>query len=256
MVVSDSAIFDASELTASLRRFVARDEVYRMQFLQKNYDHGFDGYSYCGQEDSSHQASDDLLHSFVLSEFSPAAHFPEEFHSYLTHDWQPLINAVRDLESSILRGLLPAHIHDQYRASMGHMLSANYYPPVGEFEHRAEGGGRLSPHPDVSLLTVFPYGIDRDFQYRDESGQWRQVPATDRMIAFPGYLLQWLTNGAVPALDHRVCLSADAAASERFSFAIFSLPRPGTVLYREIPAGREEITAEDYFREYLSLWDY
>lgn len=256
MVVSDSAIFDVSELTSSLRYFVTREEAYRMQFLQKNYGHGFDGYSYCGQEDSSHQAADDLLHSFVLSEFYPAARFPVEFHSYLARDWQPLISVVRDLESSILRRALPAYIYDQYRASMGHMLSANYYPPVGEFDHRAEGGGRLSAHPDVSLLTVFPYGIDRDFQYRDNRGQWRHVPATDRIVAFPGYLLQWLTNGAVQALDHRVCLSADAAGSERFSFAIFSLPRPGAVLYRETPAGREEITAENYFREYLSLWDY
>ena len=257
LIISDAPVLSAGAARNALVDFMSQPGSYRRRFLQKEYGYAFDGYSHHGQSDSTHQAADDLLHSFVFSDFYPQQRYPLEFQAYLNDDWTALTTTLRQVEITLLQ-TLPTWVRGQYESDFGHMMSANYYPPLAQFDTPASGHTRLSAHPDVSLLTVFPFGIDQHFQYRDSSGSWHSAPATDRMIAFPGYLMQWLSHGAIPALNHRVQLAADNAA-DRYSFAIFSLPRPGTSVYRESDCRsgeREYLAAEEYFSQYVSLWDY
>lgn len=243
------------DLPDRLRDFVVRPESYRRRFLQTAYATVFDGYSYAGQADSMNQGPDDALHSFVLSDFHPAAAYPREFRGFLYERWGEVTRFAAGLESRILAELGQGDLVAQVEASYGHMMSANYYPPLRACSN-AEAP-RLTEHPDVSLLTVFPFGIDAGFEYQDRDGQWCSPGAIDEVCAFPGELLEWLTAGHVKALNHRVA----RATRERFSFSLFSLPKPGTTLRRALPErppgaapGFEEISVETYIHLHLSRW--
>lgn len=255
IIITDIPVLPAAPGVLCLRNYVERELAYRCRFLQKNYGYGFDGYSHYGQADSTHQAADDMLHSFVFSDFYPVARYPQEFQGFITQHWPALTRTLREIDLAILARLSVPGALSQYRQHMGHMMSANYYPPPAELCNVAQGNTRLSEHPDVSLLTVFPFGIDSDFEYQDEQGGWHRVPSSENMIAFPGFLLEWLSGGAIKALNHRVRLDGEINR-ERFSFAVFSLPYPATTLYRETRDGPQSISAQAYFSDYLSLWDY
>ncbi|NLJ92636.1 MAG: hypothetical protein GX324_06210 [Aeromonadales bacterium] len=79
--------------------------------------------------------------------------------------------------------------------------------------------------------------------YLVELGQQTQI------VSFPGYLLEVITQGAVPALEHQVNLPADRQ-QERFSFAFFSIPKPGS----QLQFGSLSFSAEQYTQQYLSLY--
>ena len=122
--------------------------------------------------------------------------YPKPFQAFVRCHWPALATQMRSLEMSML-GSLHADVVNWYQQFAGHMMSANFYPPLEHFDTVAAGNTRLSAHPDVSFFTVFPFGLDSAFEYEDERGQWLSTPVTDKMIAFPGYLLEWLSNGQV-----------------------------------------------------------
>lgn len=265
-LVTDIPALPRLELESALRAFCQAPEYYRLQYLQASYGVAFDGYSYPGQSDSLNQGEEDWLHSFVFSDFYPPERYPRELRSYVRQQWPGIKGVVSALEQQVLSELGLASICEQYMQNFAHMMSANYFPPVettaSSFDQRLHpesgrpgsngvDGLRLSAHPDVSLLTVFITGIGEDFQYRDAAGNWVDAPATDTIAVFPGDLMQWLTDGGVPALEHRVKQGADR--DERFSFALFSLPRPGATL---ISNAGNRISTEQWFRLHLSQWDY
>ncbi len=257
LIVTDVAALPVTPLRRCLRNFMLRDEAYRRRYLQREFDYAFDGYSHYGQVGSSHQAADDLLYSFVFSDFSHRERYPREFQAYIRNEWPTLTATLREIELSLLRQL-PFDLSNFHRTSIGHMMSANYYPPVAGFDTPAAGNTRLSEHPDVSLLTIFPFGIDRDFEYQDAVGNWHRAPPSTNMVAFPGYLLEWLSGGVVKALNHRVRLDR-RRNTDRYSFAVFSIPRPDTILLSKPPkqgAEAEQLSARDYFQQYTGLWDY
>lgn len=247
------------ELADSLRSFVRREKDYRLQFQQSNYRTAFDGYSWPGQQDSLNQGPEDQLHSFVFSDFSPVQSYPLELQPYCLEHWPAISTHVHQLEKILLIDLGLEGIAAQHALNFGHMMSANYFPPLSQTlsQPQAQSSSddcalRLSEHPDVSLLTVFPFGIGRDFQYQDARGHWCDAPKSNTPVIFAGDLLRWMSDGAIPALNHRVRRSTDSS-NERFSFALFSLPKPGTLLHSQ--AG-ESISVEDYYLEHLSQWDY
>jgi hypothetical protein len=257
LILTDIPVLPVAPILQCMQDFMSSEDSHRLHFLQKEYGFAFDGYSHCGQVDSTHQAAEDLLHTFVLSDFYPAERYPVAFQSFILQQWPELVSQLRNLELSMIE-TLPVELRTWYQHSAGHMLSANYYPSLSQFNTAAHGDTRLSAHPDVSLFTVFPFGLDSAFQYETPQGQWLSAPETDRMIAFPGYLLEWLSNGKVKALNHRVRLDSDQAR-ERYSFAVFSIPARDTSVSRVVgPSGAEQqsLTAQAYFRQYLSLWDY
>lgn len=257
LIITDTPILSREPVCRCLQEFVSREQAYRQRFLQKKYGYAFDGYSYYGQEDSTHQAPDDLLHTFVFSDFFPVEKYPVEFQSYIAGSWPLLKPNLLGIETQILRSL-PDRVAGLYREHMGHMMTANCYPPLAEFERAAEGNTRLSEHPDVSLFTVFPFGMDEDFEFQDSDGEWHSAPDTGTMVAFPGYLLEWLSHGDIKALNHRVRLSANREQA-RYSFGVFSIPGRDAVLSRPLastPDQFEHLSAQSYFEQYLSMWDY
>ncbi len=259
IITTDFPALPSSALADRLRAFVNRPWAYRQRYLQSAYRAAFDGYSFAGQTDSLNQGPDDALHSFVLSDFSPRSAFPEEFQRYLRDEWPAVIRAAREIERGLLIQLGVEGLLEPYAASYGHMMSANYYPPAGRAQ--PEGGLRLTEHPDVSLLTLFPFGAEAGFEYQDAQGAWRALAPSDRVVGFAGELLEWLTAGRIQALNHRVAPAGEGRFGERFSFSLFSLPRPGTRIERHPSAAQggvgtriEAISVEAYIEAHLSRW--
>ena len=253
-VVTSRAALDGSEARAALRAFMQREREYRERFLQSSYGSGFDGYSYYGQEDSSHQAEDDLISTFVTSEFYGVERYPAEFQAFLRNGWKEVLETVRALEVELIAALGVAGLAAFYREHVGHMMSNNYYPPLEQFRTAAAGNTRLSAHPDVSLFTVFPFGIDEELELEAAEGAgakaWRTVNASESILIYPGYLMEMWTEGGIRAMNHRVRLGADRT-SERCSFSVFSLPYPGRRF--EMP-GLGAMSSEEYFEAYGALF--
>ena len=253
-LVTSRTALDRSELLEAFRTFIHRGRDYQLHFLQKRYGYAYDGYSYYGQTDSSHQAEDDLISTFVLSEFYPVDRYPKEFQSFLKGGWKEFLETVRSLEIDLLTQLDIPGLLDFYHQNAGHMVSNNYYPPQQQFTTTAAGNTRLSAHPDASLFTVFPFGIDNELelQVTGESGEqvWRSVDAADSILLYPGYLMELWTQGAIKAMNHRVRLS-DNSAAERFTFSFLSLPFP---LRKFQMPGRGVMTSEAYFDAYGALF--
>jgi len=180
--------------------------------------------------------------------------YPEEFQGFLKGSWKKVVQTVRSLETDLLTRLDIPGLLDFYHHNAGHMVSNNYYPPQQQFTAAAAGNTRLSAHPDASLFTVFPFGIDKELelQVTGENGEtvWQSVDAADSILLYPGYLMEMWTHGAIKAMNHRVRLS-DNSAAERFTFSCFSLPFP--LREFEMP-GRGAMTSEAYFDAYGALF--
>lgn len=198
-----------------------------------------------GQKNSLNQYDTDLLHSFVLSEFSKKEQFPVEFHSFLKTEWHELISKIKTLELELIDQLEIKGLHDFYDSSIGHMVSCNYYPKLNPAHAEVL---RLSKHVDVSLFTVFVFGIDKGFSFQNIKNEKEALFSNDNIVVFPGYLLELLSNGKYKALEHQVDFFD--VNKERFSFAFFSLPRPNQKLRFQ----KLEFTSESYFEKYLALF--
>ena len=151
-------------IKTALKNFVYQSETYKEQYLQSKYDMAFDGYSYLGQKDSLNQYDTDLLHSFVLSEFTDHHKFPKEFHYFFKEQWSSLLSLVRNIEKKVVQHLNIEGLSRFYDEQIGHMLSCNYYPSLNYLKKTSEScATRLSSHKDVSLFTVFLFGVDDGF---------------------------------------------------------------------------------------------
>lgn len=226
--------------------FLKKPVLYKEQFLQNKMNTVFDGYSFLGQEDSLNQYDTDLLHSFVLSEFSSKESFPVEFHNFFENEWSVLQKEIKKLERKLISTLNIKGLEELYNHKIGHMVSCNYYPntkniSAKNFEHR------LSEHKDVSLFTVFVYGNSNGFCYKNTQGKNIKLGEIDQIVVFPGYLLEVLTKGKIKATEHQVEFDKNNT-EERFSFAFFSIPKPKETL--ELTG----ISSEDYYQQYLDLF--
>ncbi|MGY0407231.1 MAG: 2OG-Fe(II) oxygenase family protein [Polaribacter sp.] len=232
----------------SFSAFLKKPSNYKNNYLQSNYNNAFDGYSYMGQKDSLNQYDTDMLHSFVLSEFHNIEDFPQEFHSFLTDEWPQLKAKVREMELKIIqKSSIP--FKQLYKDdTIGYMMSCNYYPKPNACAIKAKNNLRLSVHPDVSLLTTFPYGISKGLSYFNNEKQF-EIGEKEKTIAFFGYFADFFSNGKIEALKHQVELPKDLY-SERYSFAIFSIPKPNSI----VRIGNRTINANDYYTKYLSIF--
>ena len=236
IIITDVPALSASGLPAQLRAFVERPWSYRQRYLQSAYRTAFDGYSFAGQTDSLNQGPEDELHSFVISDFSPRSAFPGELQRFLCDEWPAVTRIAREIEPDLLVQLGVEGLLEPYEESYGHMMSANYYPPA--LAAQPKNALRLTEHPDVSLLTLFPFGVEAGFEYQDAEGAWHAVAPSNRVVGFAGELLEWLTAGRIRALNHRVAPAHGEHLGARFSFSLFSLPRPGTRIERHVSAAQ------------------
>ena len=251
MNIIEFDLFEKCDLTirSSLSEFLKRPSHYKNNFLQSRYNTAFDGYSYMGQKDSLNQYDTDMLHSFVLSEFQNIEDFPQEFHVFLTKEWPQLKARIRKMELEIIQKLNTPFKQLYESDNIGYMMSCNYYPkPLNTCEVIAKNNTRLSVHTDVSLLTTFPYGVSKGFSYFYNNKPFG-IGEKEKMIMFFGYFADFITNGKIKALRHQVELPIDLD-SERYSFAIFSIPKPDSVFR----VGNRKFSGNDYYVKYLSLF--
>ena len=240
---------DDALLREALRSFVLQPESAKKPYLQANFAKIQEGYSYWGQTDSTNQHARDMLHSFVLSEFREPNDFPKEFHHFFDTQWSELQALVRKTELEFIETLNIPGLKEFYDAYTGHMVSCNYYPPVGDATVTSLNNTRLMRHRDISLFSTFVFGLDSGLSYLDSQGDLVELGQQTHIVSFPGYLLEVITQGAVPALEHQVNLPADRQ-QERFSFAFFSIPKPGS----QLQFGSLSFSAEQYTQQYLSLY--
>lgn len=228
------------QISRAMLQFMDRPMTERLAFLQKEMNSVFDGYSYQGQADSLNQGAEDMVHTFLISEFTEKEAFPSEWQVYLSNEFKSISRELFQIETELIQHLKLTI----KRVDLGHMVSCNFYPAQGEISNKL----RLSEHPDVSLFTIFPFGIDDQLEY-EENGEWKPLSASNNMVIFSGYLLETLTNGKVKALNHRV-KNVEEACQERLSFAFFTIPNNQAILnVNEI-----RFSTSDYFESYLALF--
>ena len=248
LVKTELEAYSSELIKKNFSAFLEKPTDYKHKFLQSKLDTVFDGYSFLGQQDSLNQYDTDLLHSFVLSEFSPRSNFPNEFRDFFENEWNPLKKKIQEIERKIITALNIDGLLALYDAKIGHMVSCNYYPNTNNLS--AENSKhRLSEHKDVSLFTVFVFGNSDGFSYKNKEWATIRLGEIDRIVMFPGYLLEVLTKGKIKAMKHEVEFDKNNA-EERFSFAFFSVPKPNENLELESIS----ITSEDYYKQYLSLF--
>ncbi|MBL6872928.1 MAG: hypothetical protein ISR00_03140 [Flavobacteriales bacterium] len=223
--------------------FIQKDDYYKGKFLQKHYNYGFDGYSYIGQKDSTNQYPHDLLHSFVFSEFHKTNKYPKEFKHYLEHSFKKTIKLVRHIEEKVIDMLqlvnnIPIRtFHSNY---IKHMVSTNFYPKI---ENKNEII-RLSEHKDVSLFSIFPYGIKEGLVLQNNEGKWEEIPSTNKIIGFYGYLMECISNAEIMATNHKVINHKN---EDRNSSVFFSIPKDSFLPILNYQS-------RDYYEKYLSLF--
>lgn len=239
-----------TKIKKALSDFVNKERSYKEHYLQSKYKTAFDGYSYIGQKDSLNQYDTDMLHSFVLSEFQDFKYFPEEFHSFLKEDWNDLITTIKAIEVDLISTLDIPSLNNLYEQNvMGYMMSCNYYPKPRAYESVQKNNLRLSAHKDASLFTTFPYGVDKGLSVHDTYKTSIEIEQKEKMILFPGYMAEFMTNKTIKALTHQVDLPENLD-TERYSFAIFSIPKPDATFV----VGGKLMKGADYYKEYLSLF--
>lgn len=238
------------KIRTALLNFVKKDSIYKKQFLQSRYNTAFDGYSYIGQKDSLNQYENDMLHSFVISEFQNSEDFPKEFHSFLKEEWGKLITTIKNAELTRIKELNNPELTQLYKDNIiGYMMSCNYYPKPINCKSNAKNNTRLSAHKDASLFTTFPYGVDNGLSVLGINNNYVEIDKKEKPFLFSGYFLEFMTHKKITALNHQVDLPKDLD-SERFSFAVFSIPKPNTTFL----LNGMEINSTDYYKKYLSLF--
>lgn len=236
--VTNQPIID-NEFHKVFSDFIRQPLNYKKQYLQRNIQHVFDGYSYEGQLDSLNQGSEDLVETMVVSEHFDATTYPSEF---------------KDIQTCILPGLwkeldkVLMDLTDTYAVNIDWscfewMLSMNYYPPLLSAPKTPL---RLTEHPDISLFTIFPFGVDECLEV-ESNGLWKSSPSKENMAFQTGYFAQWMFG--ISASNHRVAHAVDWN-KERYSYAFFLIPKPGTLWLKN---GRE-IPVEEYYEDYLTLF--
>ena len=221
-----------------MQAFLSRSEEYKAKFLQTRFNARFEGYSFMGQEDSANQYADDQLYTYVMSDYFDSKLHPDEF-QLLFEEQEQLIPKIAAIERQLLSQLLP-ELLDFFDRHIAHSLSANFYPSGGT------SSLRLTEHPDGSLLTVFPFGMDEEFSFEAPDGSWQRIQKTDEIVCFSGYLLECMTG--IKALNHKV--EKEGPQQDRFSFAYFSVPKPESTFQTT----QGLLSAERYFEKYLALF--
>lgn len=246
-ITTNISAFNDDLLRTALQRFLVLSPVERQNYSQNELSLAFDGYSFLGQTDSLNQYDKDLLHSFVLSDIGKLERFPEAFQSYLRQEFPEHLAYIRALEIEVLNTFGFSEYVTLYEEQIKHMVSCNFYPELDLTAQKIMPADRLSFHTDVSLFSVFLFGIEPGFAYEKPNGDKVKLDTIDKVVLFPGYLLELLTNGKIKALNHGVTLPENRT-EERFSFAFFSIPKPDASIQLESFKGG----GTDYYHHYLN----
>ncbi|RHN42317.1 putative thebaine 6-O-demethylase [Medicago truncatula] len=133
------------------------------------------------------------------------------------------------------------------------MVRVNYYPPCPQPE-RVIG---LKSHSDAGGLTILLQTSDIDGLQIRKDGQWIPVkPLPNAFIVNIGDMLEIITNGIYPSIEHRATVNSE---KERISVAAFYGPNMQAMLApapslvtQERPAQFRRISVVDHFNGYFS----
>lgn len=150
-----------------------------------------------------------------------------QFRPAVLHMYALLEDLARELMSLLAFGLdadEPA-----WRGAMQHHSSVwrfIYFPAHGDF---APGDIRLDEHVDGGMFAILPPADGGGLEaLRD--GAWRRVPSRPGVVyTYAGSMLEQLSNGRIPAVQHRV-VSRGFDDITRLSFPFFMVPHPDFVL--------------------------
>lgn len=218
-IILDIPKLNDSNLRKAFKEFVGKDMAYKQEFLQRNYNNQLDGYSFMGQEDSLNQAKEDLVETFVLSDFTTHKKYPKEFNTFFKKEWRSTIDMVNKISQNLL-SYIDKDLKELFKHNFSQRISCNYYPPV---QQKIVAKERLSIHNDMSLFTIFPYGVSSGLQVL-KNKNWVDLKEDSKILVFCGFFLEELTAGEYKSLIHKVKLPEQN--TERCSFAFFSNPKP------------------------------
>ncbi len=134
-----------------------------------------------------------------------------------------------------------------------------YYPANGDF---IMGDQRLGSHIDPGMFAIIPTATGGGFQFMFED-IWIEPEIAEGIIyCYPGQITEYLTNGYIKAIYHRVVAIDDLGENERLSYPFFMVPHPDFKLtppasvvgakgadYPELAAGE---VVNNYFKDYLA----
>lgn len=111
-------------------------------------------------------------------------------------------------------------------------------------------------HDDINLITALPRATTKGLQIKID-GEWVDAsPPEDAMIINTGIMMDYVTNGVIPAGRHRVM--PDGSGEERYSIVQFCHPTPGTVLAPmhvcvtpDNPQKHDPVLAEELLQEVI-----
>lgn len=96
------------------------------------------------------------------------------------------------------------------------------------------------PHSDINLITLIPLAAAPALQILDKD-TWHSIPQrSDKLLVLAGDMMQFISNGMIPAATHKVCFS-DENISERISLPFFVHPKEDLQL-------RQSLLAANYYQ--------
>ncbi|GMH19417.1 hypothetical protein Nepgr_021258 [Nepenthes gracilis] len=132
-------------------------------------------------------------------------------------------------------------------------MRMSYYPPCPQPD-KVMG---LSAHSDATGLTILLQANETEGLQIRKDGKWVPVkPLKNAFIVNIGDILEIITNGAYPSIEHRVVANSE---KERLSIATFHStkldgkvgPAP-SLITPETPALFKTLTVTDYYTSYFS----
>lgn len=140
--------------------------------------------------------------------------------------------SIADLQRRFLRiialGVGAAEsLFDDTVAVGANLTRAIRYPPM----QQAPGAEHVwaGAHADINLITALPRATARGLQVEVDGGWVDALPPDGNVIINTGLMLERVTNGVIPAGQHRVVADPDQPG-ERISVVQFCHPSPWTLL--------------------------
>ncbi len=199
----------------------------------------------------------DLLRSVMPDNLWPAEPFG------FRDTFQQLFAAFDGVGATLLEaiaidlGLPDRWFEDAVRDGNSILRLAHYHPLSGDPGEALRAG----PHEDINLITLLLGAEEAGLQLLGKNGSWQDVnPPPGAMVINIGYMLQRLTNNALPSTTHRVRNpEGERERNSRYSMPFFVHLRsdflirtlPGCIAPDNPDRYPAEITADDYLKERL-----
>lgn len=102
-----------------------------------------------------------------------------------------------------------------------------------------EGEEIAKAHTDKSAFTLHLFESDSGLQYLDDKFVWKAMPVSSGETAIiPGMRGQYMSQGKLKAVFHRVVATKKTAKNGRFSAVVFIHPGPKIPQYNKASMGR------------------